>query len=97
MAEQLINIPWTRRFQEVATALAREPEQQRNANPAHLVARQLLVVLKLGEITPFDRVIEYVLLKEPAASNFSDVVLRQALNSVIDALKSRNPMNVMQL
>jgi hypothetical protein len=98
VAEQLIRIPWSRKLQQVATALAQEPEQQRNANPVHLVARQLLVLLKLGEIVPFERALWYVQHNEPAAaSGFSDAELRQALNSVIDVLASRNPMNLMQL
>jgi hypothetical protein len=78
------------------TALSREDATRRNNNPHHLVARQLLVLLKLGQSPSMSDVILYTNIKEPAAHNLTDLELMTALIVVERCLRS-SPMDVMNL
>ncbi|QQG51109.1 MAG: hypothetical protein HZB75_01205 [Candidatus Saccharibacteria bacterium] len=79
------------------TAISRTDEATRNANPHLLVARHLLVLLKLGEAHTPTRIVEYTKLKEPAAHNFSNQNLVMAVVRVAAKLHSSRPMDVMNL
>lgn len=92
-----VSIPWSGKLQEVMTAISRTDEATRNANPHLLVARHLLVLLKLGESHTPLRIVEYTKVKERAAHDFSDEDLIMAVVQVAAKLQSPRPMDVMNL
>lgn len=92
-----VSIPWSDKLQEAMTAISRMDEATRNANPHLLVARHLLVLLKLGESRTPAAIVWYTKHKESAARSFTDDVLLSAVVQVVEKLRSPRPMDVMNL